>query len=481
MNKIYLLTNETLDLLNNMSTNDFIKFKCIKCGKECRVQLSKKSNIPRFKTLLCSNCHREMTSLKLYGTNNVSKNPVIVNKIKNTTSSKRKEISAAIKMTWNNKSLEEKEKINNKRKITVKTKFGGLSSQSSPEVQIKTKQTKKERYGDENYTNREKSIETYKLNHNGLTPSDIFKSEEFKNHCKSIYLNNLGVDNPLKSKEIREKAKETKNKKYGNPYWNNIEKRKITCKQKYNNYSYFGSNSFFEYMLNKYGSKASDYDRSISIDKRIELYGSVVPNWKYLYYGITFQSSWELAVWIYCIDHNIPIIRDPCMFEYKDFENNFHKYIPDFSINGKLVEIKGSQFFNSNGTMRFPYNKKKVNGEWINMTIEEKKYMNDLYERKHQCGLANGVEFWKESDCKKYIEYCNIKYPGWNTIYRKDNFYNPSYWCFNIVPNGTIQPMYFMSISQQGINPYDIDKDKKYYFVSDKGLTPFDIKFPKKD
>ena len=53
---------------------------------------------------------------------------------------------------------------------------------------------------------------------------------------------------------------------------------------------------------------------------------SVVPNWKYLYYGITFQSSWELAVWIYCIDHNIPIIRDPCMFEYKDFENSFHKY-----------------------------------------------------------------------------------------------------------------------------------------------------------
>ena len=277
MNKTHLLTEETINLLNNISTNDFIKFKCVKCEKECRVQLSKKSNIPRFKTLLCSNCHRENTSLKLYGTNNVSKNPAIVNKIKNTTSSKRKEISAAIKMTWNNKSPEEKEKINDKRKITVKTRFGGLSSQSSPEVQIKTKQTKKERYGDENYTNREKSIETYKLNHNGLTPSDTFKSEEFKNYCKIIYLNNLGVDNPLKSKEIREKVKETKAKKYGNPYWNNIEKRKITCKQKYNNYSYFGSDSFFEYMLNKYGSKASDYDRSISTDKRIELYGNVVP------------------------------------------------------------------------------------------------------------------------------------------------------------------------------------------------------------
>ena len=195
MNKTHLLTKETLDLLNNISTNDFIKFKCVKCGKECRVQLSKKSNIPRFKTLLCSNCHRENTSLKLYGTNNVSKNPAIVNKIKNTTGSKRKEISATIKMTWNNKSPEEKEKINDKRKITVKARFGGLSSQSSPEVQNKTKQTKKERYGDENYTNREKSIKTYKLNHNGLTPSDTFKSEEFKNYCKSIYLNNLGVDN----------------------------------------------------------------------------------------------------------------------------------------------------------------------------------------------------------------------------------------------------------------------------------------------
>ena len=164
------------------------------------------------------------------------------------------------------------------------------------------------------------------------------------------------------------------------------------------------------------------------------------------------------------------------MFEYKDFENNFHKYIPDFSINGKLVEIKGSQFFNSDGSMRFPYNKKKVNGEWINMTIEEKKYMDDLYERKHQCGLSNGVEFWKESDCKKYIDYCNTKYPGWNNIFRKDNFYNPSYWCYDIINIGYPQPQYYLPISQQGISLYDINKEDKYHFVKDKGLTPFDIK-----
>ena len=116
-----------------------------------------------------------------------------------------------------------------------------------------------------------------------------------------------------------------------------------------------------------------------------------------------------------------------------------------------------------------------IDGEWINMTIEEKKYMDDLYERKHQCGIKHGVEFWKESDCKKYIDYCNTKYPNWNNIFRKDNFYNPSYWCYDIVPNGMIQPQYYLPISQQGINPYDINKDEKHHFVKDKGLTSFDI------
>ena len=117
-----------------------------------------------------------------------------------------------------------------------------------------------------------------------------------------------------------------------------------------------------------------------------------------------------------------------------------------------------------------------IDGKWVKYTDNELEYLNDKTERKHQCGIKHGVEFWKESDCKKYIDYCNTKYPNWNAIYRKDNFYNPSYWCFNIINIGYPLPKYYLPISQQGINPYDINKDNKYHFVSDKGLTLFDIK-----
>ena len=93
-----------------------------------------------------------------------------------------------------------------------------------------------------------------------------------------------------------------------------------------------------------------------------------------------------------------------------------------------LVELKGDQYFRSNRTMIYPYNTKKLSGTWIPMTDDEKRFMDDLYERKHQCGLANGVEFWCIDNVQHYLDYCNMMYPGWNIKYRVNNVYNPSYW-----------------------------------------------------
>ena len=71
----------------------------------------------------------------------------------------------------------------------------------------KMKETKKRRYGDENYTNREKYIETS--------------------------ISKYGVDNPMKLKENQEKAKNTKNERYGDENYNNKEKTKETVLKKY--------------------------------------------------------------------------------------------------------------------------------------------------------------------------------------------------------------------------------------------------------
>ena len=296
---------------------------------------------------------------------------------------------------------------------------------------------------------------------NVLIQTIRFRHKKMISKYKKVNIEKYGVEWSLQSPEVRKKANDKMLELYGTE---NLF------------YSKGFQESVKQYWKNKYG--VENPSQVPEIQKKVrkiinERYNGRTPSVRYIYFGITFDSSWELAVWIYCIDHNIPIIRDPCMFEYKDFENNFHKYIPDFSINGKLVEIKGNHYFKEDGTMHRPYNKLHHGSK--ELTYEEKSYYDDLYERKHQCGIEHGVEFWKESICKKYIDYCNTKYPNWNNIFRKDNFYNPSYWCFNIINIGYPQPKYYLPISQQGINPYDIDKDKKYHFVKDKGLTPFDI------
>ena len=58
------------------------------------------------------------------------------------------------------------------------------------------------------------------------------------------------------------------------------------------------------------------------------------------YKGFYFDSSWELAFIVYCLDHDIPIMRNKQKFPYI-FEEKTRSYYPDFIIENKFYEIKG--------------------------------------------------------------------------------------------------------------------------------------------
>ena len=113
---------------------------------------------------------------------------------------------------------------------------------------------------------------------------------------------------------------------------------------------------------------------------------------KYNYNGMSFDSSWELAFWIYHKDYGINIIRDIDGIDYV-FNGEHHKYFPDFNVNGTLFEIKGNHFLNDDGTMKDPY-----------------KDRDGIFEAKRQCALAHNVVFIKEQEIKPYIDYVNTKY-----------------------------------------------------------------------
>jgi hypothetical protein len=59
------------------------------------------------------------------------------------------------------------------------------------------------------------------------------------------------------------------------------------------------------------------------------------------YDGIYFDSTWELAYFMYCKDHDIVISRCNEKYTYIDSCGIERAYYPDFRVRGKLTEIKG--------------------------------------------------------------------------------------------------------------------------------------------
>ena len=94
-----------------------------------------------------------------------------------------------------------------KSKEAMFNKYGVNHPSKLIDFSDKVKKTKKEKYGDENFNNREKS--------------------------KSTMLNKYSVDNSMKLESAKSKSKNTKELKYGDKNFNNRTKAKETIKEKY--------------------------------------------------------------------------------------------------------------------------------------------------------------------------------------------------------------------------------------------------------
>lgn len=385
------------------------KFNCAKCG-HLETRSFRKSHIEAHRTLLCQNCLNELW----HGSASPFSRKEVQEKAKKTTLEK-------YGVEYGLQSPEIRKKIID----TDLNKYGSKCTLTDPAISAKARKSTQEHLGVD-YALQSKEIydrtqDTMKERYNTVHPLQVL---EFLQKSKNTVMDHFGVDNSFKDPGVREKAKQTKEERYGDSNFNNRKQAKETC---------------------------------------LKIYGcthSIIS--KYNYFNNYFDSSWELAVWMYCKDHSIKIIRNPVIFKYYDsIAKEYHDYEVDFLIEGiGLVEIKGDQFFDENGNMINPYDHK----------------FNDLFEAKHQCAIQNGVHFWTNKDIQKYLDYCNLYYPGWDTLYRKDNPYNPSYWC--LYYNNPI--MYYIPkycYNDKGITPYNINKDNDGYVTNDnsKGLTPFDI------
>lgn len=276
---------------------------------------------------------------------------------------------------------------------TMLERYGTLSYNNRE----KAKKTKFEKYGDENYSNNAQRIATiisrygsvnnsYKLRQEKTVKTNLIKygckcalqSAIVKDKTASTVKERYGVCNYTQSNDFKSKTKQTCLDRYGVEYYS----QSVDSKEKHN----------------------ITYRKKVA--SGISLYDYSVHSRRYTYKDMKFDSSWELALYIYLKDHNIDFEYQPNIsFEYT-YNNLKHQYYPDFKINDELVEIKSDYLFKR-------------------MSDKDFYKYSELENRKYNTMLNNNVKILLSNDMKIYLDYIQDKYgKGYLQRFRNVGEYN---------------------------------------------------------
>lgn len=333
--------------------------------------------------------------------------------------------------------------VEDKREQTNTKKYGGKSPWCDSTVKAKAIQTNNERYGTDypiqneevrsryleairSTEAREKALSTLSSNYGVDNPTKHPKilakvkctnlertgyefptlNPEVRQKMIKSCKEHLGVDNPSKSPEIARKISKT------NSSTEVRQRTEETCIKRFG-FKNPASNPEIAKKISK--TCSSEKTKNLRIKNSLELHGYKFPvqspeirakiaktlaspevqskiKRKYSYNGNSFDSSWELAFFIYHIDHGSKIQVHPSDKEFLyNYSGFVHRYYPDFKLDGKYVEIKGSQFFNKD-KFGNPYDSSK----------------DLLYQAKYQCMVDNSVIII--TDCSKYLLYIKNTY-----------------------------------------------------------------------
>lgn len=287
--------------------------------------------------------------------------------------------SCATKLGKSQRTNEDRKKANEKRKITNLKKYGIENLFQDKE---KIKKARLNKLGVENASQlqvvKDKKKENFFKRYGVENPTQL---ASVQNKRKQTCLVKYGVANPTTNETIQEKIRETNIRKFGVPYYSQSEEFKQHLRNIWKNEK--KREALSKKVSKTWSQKSKEELRSIQSKRRK----------RFKFQNEYFDSSWELAVWIWAKDNNIQIKREPTCLSYI-FNETIHNYYPDFEINGQLVEIKGDQFFDENNKMVCPWDSNK----------------NNLYEAKHQIMISNDVQIWKSKELEPILNYIKEKY-----------------------------------------------------------------------
>lgn len=212
--------------------------------------------------------------------------------------------------------------------------------------------------------------------------------------CRERY----GCDNTYQSEEKKNIAKQTKLERYGDSYFTNPKKISETKQKHAENDPEYNKkilNKREATMIEKFGVRNAAMSEEI-LKKSHK---------KYMFDNLLFDSSVELAYYIWARDHNKQIFRTTKKFIFI-YKNKEHCYFPDF-YNKELnqyVEIKGDQFFNKDGVLYVPWKGNMKDDEYADLCAKTLE--------KYNCMIKNNVIILKQSsiEVQTAIQYINDTY-----------------------------------------------------------------------
>lgn len=215
-----------------------------------------------------------------------------------------------------------------------------------------------------------------------------FSSKSSKEKYIKTMNERFGCDYPLQSNELQQRYHDTCNEKFGTDWPSQNTQIKTKIKDSCNAHN--GGQGFASAkVLEKYNETCKiKYGEGVDASKT---YSANCKNRKkYMYDGVVFDSSWELAYYIWLRDHNVTFEFHPkIQFTYTDKFGKTHKYNPDFLVGKRFVEIKGHQFLNENDELIDPFT-------------------NEICKEKTECLRRNKIIIL--SKCEKFIKFVKQKY-----------------------------------------------------------------------
>lgn len=232
-------------------------------------------------------------------------------------------------------------------KKSVKEKFGVDNVFQLNSVKDKSKETKLERYGDENYNNKQQQVITLKQN-NG---DDYYV--KLSNLRKEITLKKHGVEHHLQLPEFLDKQKKTNLERHGVENVSQLQefkdKRTETMIDK------FGVENVSQNSDIKKKKKATSL-KNFGVEHHLKDYDMFQKHQKAQYKtdeyketGLNYQGSYE-RYFLELLEEKGLLGDVKCgeSFEY-EFNGEMHTYHTDFIFRGKNIEIKSGWTYNKNG------------------------------------------------------------------------------------------------------------------------------------